>query len=168
MKPTRVSLPDVVFALAGVVLGIFVLLQANGMSSTSTFARVPPNIFPFIVGLGLTAMAILLLVNALRGDKAEPAAEEDADPNAATNYLAIVFVGGGLLVQILLIGFLGFVITSSLMFATTAQGFRPVALAARPRAFATDFLIGVVVSVIAYFGFTRGLGLQLPAGILPF
>ncbi len=168
MKPTRISLPDVLFAVSGVALGVFVLLQANGMSSTSTFARVPPNIFPFIVGLGLTGMALLLLVNALRGDKAEPAAEEDADPNAATNYLAVIFVGGGLLLQILMVTSLGFILTSSLMFATTAQGFRPVALAARPRAFAIDFLIGAVVSVIAYLGFTRGLGLQLPAGILPF
>jgi putative tricarboxylic transport membrane protein len=71
-------------------------------------------------------------------------------------------------VQILLIGTLGFVLTSSLMFATTAQGFRPVEPQARLQAFWRDFLIGAVLSVVAYFGFTRGLGLELPAGILPF
>lgn len=168
MKSNQISLPDVIFAITGVLLGIFVLVQAGGMSSTSTFARVPPNIFPLIVGAGLLLIGIWLLVNALRGEKAEPAGEEDADPNAPTNYLAIVFVAVGLLIQILFINLLGFVITSSLMFAGTAQGFRPIELQKRPRAFGMDFLIGLIVSVIAYIGFTRGLGIQLPAGVLPF
>jgi putative tricarboxylic transport membrane protein len=164
----QISLPDVFFASAATLLGVFVLVQASAMSSTSTFARVPPNIFPIIVGVGLLIFGLVLLVNALRGEKAEPAGEEDADPNAPTNYLAVAFVGAGLLGQILLMNTLGFVITASLMFASTAQGFRPTSRSARLRAFGTDVLIGVVISVIAYLGFTRGLGLQLPAGILPF
>lgn len=165
MKP---SLPDVGFACATILLAVFVLLQAGGMASSSTFAKVPPNIFPLMVGAGLLLVGIWLFVNALRGEKAEPATEEDADPTAQTNYVAVAFVGGGLLVQILLINALGFVLTSSLLFATTAQGFRPVVPSARAKAFAWDFSIGAVLSLIAYFGFTRGLGLQLPAGILGF
>ncbi len=164
----NVSPADVIFAVAGILLSIFVLVQANGMSSTSTFAKVPPNIFPWMIGIGLLVAGLLLLVGALRGEKAEPAGEEDADPNAPTNYLAIVFVAGGLLTQILFINLLGFIITSSLMFAGTAQGFRPLPTNQRARAFGMDFLIGAVVSVIAYLGFTRGLGIQLPAGLLPF
>jgi putative tricarboxylic transport membrane protein len=164
----NVSPADVVFAVAGLLLSVFVLIQAGGMSSTSTFAKVPPNIFPWMIGIGLLIVGLLLLVGALRGDKAEPAGEEDADPNAPTNYLAIVFVAGGLLLQILFINLLGFIITSSLMFAGTAQGFRPLPISQRPRAFGIDFLIGAVVSIIAYLGFTRGLGIQLPAGLLPF
>jgi putative tricarboxylic transport membrane protein len=165
MKP---SLPDLGFACAGIVLAVFVLLQAGAMESTSTFAKVPPNIFPIMVGVGLLIVGVWLLVNALRGERAEPAAEEDADPDAPTNIVALGFVGGGLLLQILLINLLGFVLTSSLMFAATAQGFRSIETKARVRAFGTDMLIGVVLSVVAYLGFTRGLGLQLPAGILPF
>jgi putative tricarboxylic transport membrane protein len=162
------SLPDVVFAASGIALALFVLVQAGGMESTSTFAKVPPNIFPIMVGAGLLVVGVWLLVNALRGERAEPAAEEDADPDAPTNFLALGFVAGGLLVQIVLIGVLGFVLTSSLMFATTAQGFRPIETQARVKAFGQDVLIGAVLSVVAYLGFTRGLGLQLPAGILPF
>jgi putative tricarboxylic transport membrane protein len=168
MKPNQISLADVIFAVFGVLLGIFVLIQAGSMSSTSTFARVPPNIFPVMVGIGLLGLSVWLLVNALRGEKAEPAGEEDADPNAPTNYMAIIFVAGGVLIQILLINVLGFVITSSLMFALTAQGFRPLEINLRLRAFGIDVLIGLVVSLIAYLGFTRGLGIQLPAGILGF
>jgi putative tricarboxylic transport membrane protein len=165
MKP---SLPDIGFACAGIVFALFVLLQAGGMASSSTFAKVPPNIFPIMVGVGLLIVGVWLFVNALRGERAEPAAEEDADPNAPTNLLALGFVGGGLLVQILFIGVLGFVLTSSLMFAAVAQGFRPIEPQARARAFGIDLLIGVALSLVAYLGFTRGLGLQLPAGILPF
>ncbi|MFN3267543.1 MAG: tripartite tricarboxylate transporter TctB family protein [Deinococcales bacterium] len=165
MKP---SLADVGFACAAILLAVFVLLQAGGMESSSTFAKVPPNIFPLIVGAGLLVVGVWLLYNALRGEKAEPAAEEDADPNAPTNYAAIAFVGGGFLIQILLINILGFVLTSSLLFASTAQGFRPLAPQARAKAFGWDFLIGIVLSLVTYLGFTRGLGLQLPAGILGF
>jgi putative tricarboxylic transport membrane protein len=168
VKQNQISLPDVLFAVAAVLLGVFVLIQAGAMSSTSTFARVPPNIFPLIVGIGLLIFGLVLLVNAMRGEKAEPASEEDADPDAPTNYLALGFIGTGLLVQILLMNTLGFVITASLMFASTAQGFRPTSSHTRLRAFGKDILIGVAISVIAYLGFTRGLGLQLPAGILPF
>jgi putative tricarboxylic transport membrane protein len=162
------SLPDVVFAVSGIALALFVLLQAGGMASTSTFAKVPPNIFPLMIGAGSLVVGVWLLINAVRGERAEPAAEEDADPDAPTNFVALGFVAGGLLVQILFIGVLGFVLTSSLMFATTAQGFRPIPPQARVRAFGQDVLIGALLSVVAYLGFTRGLGLQLPAGILPF
>ncbi len=119
-----ISLPDLLFALSGVVLGIFVLMTGLGIENTSSYARVPPNLFPILVGGGFIVVSVLLLVGALRGDKAEPAAEEDADPNAPTNYAAVAWVAGGVLIQIFLLNPIGFILSSSLMFTFVASGFR--------------------------------------------
>lgn len=168
MKRTSISLPDVLFALSGVTLGIFVLVSALGIENTSSYARVPPNLFPLIVGIGFVVVSAWLLVNALRGDKAEPAGEEDADPNAPTNYAAIAWVSIGMLIEIILLNFLGFIFASSLMFACVAQSFRHISNTARVKSFGIDFLIGLAVALISYIGFTKGLGISLPTGFLRF
>jgi putative tricarboxylic transport membrane protein len=41
-----------------------------------------------------------------------------------------------------------------------------VAYAFGARKYLKDFIIAVVFSVIVYFGFTQGLNINLPAGIL--
>jgi putative tricarboxylic transport membrane protein len=168
MKRTSISLPDVLFALSGVALGIFVLVTALGIENTSSYARVPPNLFPLIVGIGFIVVSAWLLLNAFRGDKAEPAGEEDADPNAPTNYAAIAWVSVGVLIEIILLNILGFVFASSFMFACVAQSFRHIPNTTRAKSFGIDFLIGLAVALISYIGFTKGLGISLPAGFLPF
>jgi putative tricarboxylic transport membrane protein len=163
-----ISLPDLLFALSGLVLGILVLITSLKIENISSYARVPPNLFPLLVGAGFVVVSLLLLVNVLRGDKAEPASEEDADPNAPTNYAAIGWISGGVMIQIFLLNPIGFILSSSLMFTCVASGFRTLTTEARVKRLGIDFLIGCTLSVVTYFGFTKGLGLSLPKGILPF
>lgn len=163
-----ISLPDLLFALSGLALGIFVLITAFGIENPSSYARVPANLFPMLIGAGFMVVSGLLLLGALRGDKAEPASEEDADPNAPTNYAAVAWIAGGVLIQIFLLNPIGFILSSSLMFTSVASGFRTLPSEARAKRLGIDFLIGTALSLVTYFGFTKGLGLNLPKGILPF
>ena len=59
----------------------------------------------------------------------------------------------------LLVGWAGFIIASALLYALIARGFGST----RP---GRDLVIALLISVPVFFIFTRGLGLNLPAGWL--
>jgi putative tricarboxylic transport membrane protein len=164
--PTRgFSLPDVLFATGGALLGAFVLWQSLSLEVAPTYARVSPQFFPLIVGAGITLTSLWLLVNALRGDRAEPAVEEDSDPNAPVDWVAFALIGAGIALQILLMNPLGFIISSSLLFTLTARAFR-LKQSFSWGSLALDAAIAVALSGVAYVAFTSGLGLGLPVGKL--
>ena len=50
-------------------------------------------------------------------------------------------------------------IASAVLFVCVAFGFGS-------RRYLRDVVIAIVLAIVTYVGFTRGLGLQLPAGIL--
>jgi putative tricarboxylic transport membrane protein len=161
----RASLPDVLFALAGVALGAFVLWQSFALPVPPSYAQVSPQFFPLLVGAGLVVTSAWLLWRALRGERAEPATEEDSDPDAPTDWLAVVLIGVGIALQIALMNLLGFVLSSSILFVLTARAFR----LKQPFTWATlvlDAVIAVVLAGVAFYGFTAGLELSLPVGRL--
>jgi putative tricarboxylic transport membrane protein len=104
-------------------------------------------------------MGAWLALEAAQGKRAEPTSEEDADPNAPTNWVAFAWLTLGLVLEIVLMNPLGFVIASSVVFWCAAKAFQ----SNRPW---RDLAAAVIVSVISYIAFTRGLGLTLPAGLL--
>jgi len=53
----------------------------------------------------------------------------------------------------------GFILSSSLLFWLVARGFE----SAKP---VRDAAVGLLLSIVVYLAFTRGLGLSLPPGIL--
>jgi putative tricarboxylic transport membrane protein len=159
------SLPDVLFALSGVSLGAFVLWQSLSLEVAPSYARVSPQFFPFIVGAGITVTSLWLLVNALRGERAQPAVEEDSDPTARVDWVAFALIGVGIALQILLMNPLGFILSSSVLFTLTARAFR-LKQAFSWGSLALDVVIAVALSGVAYIGFTSGLGLSLPVGML--
>ena len=69
------------------------------------------------------------------------------------------WLGLGLVLNLTLIGPLGFVIASTLMFVCVARAFgsrRPL----------FDTGVGVIVALVAYLGFDKVLGINIGAGIL--
>lgn len=164
-KQTSASLPDALFALAGIALGAFVLWQTLSLEVAPSYAQISPQLFGLIVGIGLCVCSAVLLVNALRGERAEPAAEEDSDPNAPTDWRAMALIAAGIAAQIMSIQWLGFIIASSLLFTLTARGFR---LKQRFTwgSLALDAGIALALSSLAFYGFTAGLGIELPFGKL--
>jgi putative tricarboxylic transport membrane protein len=110
-----------------------------------------PKAMPYVVAAGLAVLAIGNLVMGLRGDLP---VRESADPKAIAQIL------GGLAALIAIIGFgAGFILATTILFATTAAAFGR-------RAFLTDLAIGFVLSFVIYLMFDKLLTLSLPAGPL--
>jgi len=110
-----------------------------------------PKAMPYVVAAGLTLLAIGNLVMGLRGGMP---ARESTDPKA------IIQILGGLAALIAIIGLGGgFILATTVLFATTAAAFGR-------RAFRADLAIGFVLSFAIYLMFDKLLTLSLPAGPL--
>jgi len=154
-----ISPADLALALGVIALGAFFLVQTFGIEVNPGYSRVGPRFFPLLVSFGLLGTGALLAVGALRGDRAEGAAEEDADPHAPTNWLSVAWLSAGLFLQMLLLNAAGFILASFVLFWCAARGFHS-------RHPVRDAAIAALLSVIVYLLFTRGLGLTLPPGVL--
>ncbi|AZI42973.1 tripartite tricarboxylate transporter TctB family protein [Deinococcus psychrotolerans] len=159
--PTKpaISWPDLLVAVALTALGIWLFFGTQRIADSGMNTIVSPRVFPLIVSSGLTVLGLLLLVATLRGAKAEPAAEEDTDPDAPVNLAAAGIILGGFLIGALLLSPLGFVFGTALMYFSVAFAFGE-------RRYLLLVAISLIVALITYLVFTRGLGLNLPPGIL--
>ncbi|BDP41261.1 membrane protein [Deinococcus aetherius] len=153
-----VSVPDLLVALGVTVLGVLLLIGTLQIPFGIN-AVVGPRVFPLIVSVGMTVLGALLTVNALRGERAEPAAEEDTDPNAPVNLGAAGIILGGFLLGAVLLPSLGFVLGTALMYFAVAYAFGE-------RRWGLMVVVALVVALVTYEVFTRGLGLTLPPGVL--
>lgn len=153
-----VSVPDLLVALGVTALGAALLLGSLQIPFGIN-AVVGPRVFPLIVSVGLTLLGLLLTVGALRGDRAEPAAEEDTDPDAPVNLGATAIILGGFLIGAVLLPSLGFVLGTAVMYFSVAYAFGE-------RRFLLMLGVSLAVALVTYLVFTRGLGLTLPPGVL--
>jgi putative tricarboxylic transport membrane protein len=156
----RVDIGETLLALAAVVFGILIIWQATLIRLTPAYSKVGPRVIPYIVGAGLVVVGIWLAYEALTGRASAGTAEsEDADPTLPTDWRTVGLLALALLAYLLLIERAGFIIASATLFVLAA-------FAMGSRRLARDIAIGIVVATILYLGFSRGLGLSLPAGIL--
>ena len=151
-------------ALAVIGLGLFVLHQGYSIGvEQSAYARVGPQVFPYVIGAGLIAIGVLLVRSALKGSWsvlwAEPS-ETYPDRREFWRHMSSVgLVGLGLVINAALIAPLGFVIASTFMFALTTRAFGS-------RRLLFDLAVGALFSGAIYVTFTYALGLHLPLGTL--
>lgn len=122
-------------------------------------AVVGPRVFPLIVSIGTTVLGAWLTVNALRGDRAEPGAEEDTDLDAPINLINPAIILGGFLLGSVLLAPLGFVVGTAIMYFSVAYAFGE-------RRYGLMTFVALIVAFVTYVLFTHGLGLTLPAGLL--
>lgn len=146
-RPDRAALAIAVLLL---VLAGVVAFDASRLSGAAAYARIGPQTVPYAVALCLAALGIWTIVEALRGDFPE------REPQEARPVLWIV---AGLLIQLLIIRFIGFSIATGLLFALVARGFGE-------RRFWISVPFGIVLSVVVWVVFARGLALTLPHGPL--
>jgi putative tricarboxylic transport membrane protein len=145
---------EALISLALIALGSYVVYDTQSIAETQA-GQIGPRLFPYIIGTGLTICGAVLGWHALSGGwRHVPLDQEGHD---APDWLAFFVISAGVILHMVLIGWAGFIIASTLLFLLIARGFgsrRPV----------RDLGIGVALSVVVFYVFTLGLGLSLPAG----
>jgi putative tricarboxylic transport membrane protein len=150
-----VSRTEASLAAAVVVVGLLLLAGVPGIGPGAGYDRIGPRFFPVVTATGMILLGAVLAISARRR---RPPVECSADTTPLNwkpfGYFALAF-----LLFIALLEPAGFAIAAALQFWLVARAFR----SQRP---ARDVLVAVVLSLIVYLAFSRGLGLPLPAGIL--
>jgi putative tricarboxylic transport membrane protein len=148
-------------APAGLAIGIgFVLLggliafDTSRMQIMPTYAKVGPQVFPYLTSIALAGTGLFFALQSLRRWPHAVVAEE-----RSADLQALLAISVGLIVQMVLIGRLGFVLSSTFLFVAVAWGFGS-------RRMFRDTAIGLALTIVTYVVFTRFLALQLPAGLL--
>ncbi len=153
MHPLR--RPETHVAAGVIALGCLALFETTHSPVSPMYARVGPTVMAYAASLLLIGLGLLLLAQAWRGRWiSDPA--ETAEP---ANLRAAGWLLLGLALNVGLIGPLGFVPASMLLFACTARAFGS-------RRLLRDMIVGAVFAAIAYFGFAQLLGINIGAGIL--
>jgi putative tricarboxylic transport membrane protein len=137
-------------------LGIYVVAGTQDIATLSGYSQIGPRVFPNIIGAGLIIFGGMLCWQALNGGwRNVPAdeAENDAD------WVAFALLSAAVILHMATIGWAGFVLASTFLFALIARAFD----SRRPF---RNIVIGLALSTAAFFVFTHGLGLNLPSGIL--
>lgn len=120
---------------------------------------VGPRVFPYVIGTVLVVLSVLLALATLRGDRPEAEAGEDIDLDQPADWVTVAKLVGVLLFTIATIGLLGWAISGALLFAGSAWALGSTTLV-------RDVLVGLVLSVVSWYGFVVGLGISLAPGIL--
>lgn len=149
----RAALGPLAAAAALAVLGLFMLWEIWSIPVAVTYARVGPRVFPALVGSALLLNAVWL---ALESWRTREVVDDDQPP---VDWSALAWISAGLLAEAALLERIGFVLAASLLFVLTARGFAS-------RALLRDGVIGFALALLAWLGFTYGLGLRLPGGPL--
>jgi putative tricarboxylic transport membrane protein len=151
-------------AVADLGAGLFVLglaalagWGAYAIPPSPSYATIGARLAPLVCAAVLAICGVGLTIIALRGGwSAELEEVREAPP---VNIRAVGLVGAGLLANLTLIDWLGFVIAATAQFALTARGLGS-------RSPVRDVLIGLGVTVASYLFFDRVLGANIGAGVL--
>jgi putative tricarboxylic transport membrane protein len=138
--------------LGGVVLGLglFIAIETSMLEVAASNAAIGPRLFPFLIAAGLVIVGGLVLRQAFFGHIAHEGGFE-------LDWRAVALVGGGLIVQFLLLESLGWIIATTLLFVATTLAFGS-------RRLLIDAALGIALSGFAFISFNYGLGLDLPVG----
>ncbi|MGE0747759.1 MAG: tripartite tricarboxylate transporter TctB family protein [Rhodospirillales bacterium] len=132
-------------------VGLAVAADTATLPRAPAYAVVGPAVAPYAVAAALVVLGALLTLAARRGRwRADPPETRAPAPRVA-------WLLGGLAVNAALIGHVGFVLASTMLFAATARGF----CSTRPL---RDGAIGFALAAAAYLAFARLLGISLGAG----
>ena len=145
---------EIALSLGVVALGIGVAAVTATLPSEGGYAGIGPNFIPAVVAAGILLLGGWLSFQAFTGGWRKPGEQPEAFQPSP-----FLWVSAGLLLHMLLIGWAGFVIAGTALFACVARGF------SRGR-WLRNVAIGLVLSLAIYLFFVKLLNVSLPAGWL--
>ncbi|WP_328417886.1 tripartite tricarboxylate transporter TctB family protein [Micromonospora sp. NBC_00389] len=142
------------------VVGALVIVDAMRIGhAISSADPIGPKPVPILLGALLLVVAAIYAVDVARGGAGEPEAGEDVDLSSPIDWRTVLLLIGAFLVNAVLIDRLGWVISGTLLFWGSA-------FALGNRHYIRNLLIAVALSLITFYTFAIGLGVNLPAGVL--
>jgi putative tricarboxylic transport membrane protein len=148
------ALPEALIGIGLLVCAGAVVWQTAVMPVSPMYSKVGPTVFPYMTAAGLAILAILLFIQAMRGGW-----QPDDEKEVKADWKSVAFVAAGLVANVALIGPLGFTAASAVLFVLVAHGFgsrQPI----------RNAITGLVLSLAAYFGFAKALGVNIGAGVI--
>lgn len=149
---------ELIFAGLIAALGAFILVQTGSIYSPPTNV-LGPRTMPYVVGIGLTVLGLLLVAQVLRGKLGAAEQSEDVDATSSTKWSTVACLVAVLVVHAQLIEPFGWPVAAVVLFAgaTFALGGRRWVL---------TVVISVVLALTLQFLMAHVMGLGLPAGPL--
>ncbi|GAB3800184.1 tripartite tricarboxylate transporter TctB family protein [Micromonospora zhanjiangensis] len=142
------------------VVGVLTLVDAARTGhSISSADSIGPRPVPILLGVLLLVLAVCYAVDVARGGTGEPEAGEDVDLTSRIDWRTVLLLIAAFVLNAVLIEPLGWVISGTLLFWGSA-------FALGNRHYVRNLLIAVALSLITFYTFAIGLGVNLPAGIL--
>ena len=139
-----------VIAAAMFVLAAVLVWDASRLGGAATYARIGPQIAPQVIAICLAGLGIWTVVEAFRRDF--PAREPQ-------EFRPVLWIVAGLIGQLVLLRITGFSIATGVLFGFVAYG-----LGRRPLWIGIP--AGIVIALVVWIVFARGLALHLPGGPL--
>ena len=152
--PRGVAMPELLIGLGMLAAAAAVLWQTLAIPVSPLYSKVGPTVFPYITTGGMLVLALLLIRAAVRGGW-----QPDDEKETPTDWKSMGFVVAGLVANLLLIAPLGFTFASVVMFVLVCYGFGS-------RNPLRDLAMGLILSLAAYFGFAKALGVNIGAGFV--
>ena len=153
-EPSRPSLawPELFIGLGLLALAGVVWWQRATMPVSPMYAKVGPTIFPYMTAVALAVLAVFLLAFAVRGGW-QPQDEKEVP----VDWGPVAFITAGLILNVGLIGTLGFTLASTILFVLVAWAFGS-------RNPLRDAAIGFAFALVSFFGFAKALGVNIGGG----
>ena len=152
--PSRVHPGELLISLGLIALGTFVVWQTQSIAETQGYAQIGPRLFPYLIGSGLAVCGAVLGWHAVSGGWHHVPLDEAHD---VPDWMAFAIISVGIILHMIIIGWAGFIIASTLLFVLIARGFGS-------KRVVRDTLIGIALAIVVFIIFTLGLGLNLPKG----
>jgi putative tricarboxylic transport membrane protein len=145
----RFNLPELLMGIGIIAVGLLMAFEAASIRVIPLYAKVGPAAFLWV------AAGLLMFCGALVGWHASRSPETEQNEMRGPIVIMAALAASPFLMEPL-----GFILTAVGIFTSTAYGLGS-------RSFLRDLAIAAILSVVAYFVFTKGLGLRLPQGLLP-
>ena len=119
---------------------------------------VSPQTFPYMVAAFTSLVGLGLLLDVLRGRLGTPDGDEPGDPFVPANFKTMAIVAIAIALHVILLDIAGYIIAATVCFFGVSFGFGS-------RKYLKDFAVSLIFALIVYFSFTKGLNINLPAGV---